>query len=132
MRERLEVLKHPAREGSSSRSADLLEVTGALGAEMLVLAGAAKNVAAAGEMLHNSLARGAALEKFREMVAAQGGDWRRPLPVARQTRPILAPRAGIVTAIDRRRNVVYLPWFWSGIMWVIRSIPEWLFKRLSL
>jgi len=39
---------------------------------------------------------------------------------------------GIVHAIDKRRDVAYLPWFWWGIMWVIRSIPERLFKRLSL
>lgn len=40
--------------------------------------------------------------------------------------------AGIVCAIDRRRDVVYLPWFWRGIMLIIRAIPERLFKRLSL
>ncbi len=40
--------------------------------------------------------------------------------------------AGIVRAIDRRRNVVYLPWFWCAIMLVIRHIPESIFKRLGL
>lgn len=39
---------------------------------------------------------------------------------------------GIVSAIDKKRNVVYLPWFWLGIMMIIRSIPELVFKRLSL
>lgn len=39
---------------------------------------------------------------------------------------------GIVRAIDRKTPVVYLPCFWRGIMWVIRSIPEWLFRRLRL
>lgn len=39
---------------------------------------------------------------------------------------------GIVRAIDRRQPVVYLPRFWRGIMWVIRSIPESVFRRLSL
>ena len=39
---------------------------------------------------------------------------------------------GIVRAIDRRRSVVYLPWFWRWIMLVIRQIPEPLFKRLKL
>lgn len=39
---------------------------------------------------------------------------------------------GIVRAVDRRRDVVYLPWFWRPIMWVIRTIPERVFKRLSL
>ena len=40
--------------------------------------------------------------------------------------------AGIVRAIDRRRDVVYLPWFWGPIMLVIKHIPERVFKRLSL
>jgi short-subunit dehydrogenase len=35
-------------------------------------------------------------------------------------------------AIERRRNVVYTPWFWFGIMMIIRSIPEPIFKRLKL
>ena len=39
---------------------------------------------------------------------------------------------GILDAIDKRRDVVYLPWFWRGIMFIIRAIPERLFKRLSL
>lgn len=38
----------------------------------------------------------------------------------------------IVRAIRRRRNVVYVPWFWWGIMSIICAIPEWLFKRLRL
>lgn len=39
---------------------------------------------------------------------------------------------GIVSAVDKGRNVVYLPWFWSLIMLVIKHIPEFIFKRLSL
>lgn len=39
---------------------------------------------------------------------------------------------GIYRAIQRGRNVVYLPWFWRGIMCIIKSIPEFVFKRLSL
>lgn len=39
---------------------------------------------------------------------------------------------GIVHAIDRRRSVVYLPWFWRIIMLVIRCIPEFLFQRVKL
>lgn len=34
-------------------------------------------------------------------------------------------------AIRRGRSVVYIPWFWRGIMWMVRAIPEFLFKRLS-
>jgi decaprenylphospho-beta-D-erythro-pentofuranosid-2-ulose 2-reductase len=39
---------------------------------------------------------------------------------------------GIVRAMDGRREIVYLPWFWRGIMTIIRSIPEPVFKRLRL
>lgn len=39
---------------------------------------------------------------------------------------------GIVSAIDAKKDVVYLPGFWRLIMLVIRSIPERIFKRLSL
>lgn len=40
--------------------------------------------------------------------------------------------AGIVAAIEKGRDVVYLPWFWRPIMLIIRLIPERVFKRLSL
>ncbi len=40
--------------------------------------------------------------------------------------------AGILRAIAKQRNVVYLPGFWWLIMNVIRHIPEVLFKRLKL
>jgi len=39
---------------------------------------------------------------------------------------------GIVRAMERGRNVVYLPGFWWAIMLLIRLIPETLFKRLRL
>lgn len=38
----------------------------------------------------------------------------------------------IVRAIDHRRDVLYTPWFWYGIMTIIRTIPERVFKRLKL
>jgi hypothetical protein len=40
--------------------------------------------------------------------------------------------AGILRAIEKRRDVVYLPWFWRWIMLIIRHVPERVFKRLSL
>lgn len=43
-----------------------------------------------------------------------------------------AVAAGILQAIDNKRDVVYLPWFWRVILLVIRHIPERIFKRLSL
>ncbi len=39
---------------------------------------------------------------------------------------------GIYTAIQKRRDVVYLPAFWRLIMLVVKTIPEPVFKRLSL
>ena len=39
---------------------------------------------------------------------------------------------GIYNAICRRRDVVYLPWYWCIIMLIIRHIPEPIFKRLKL
>lgn len=39
---------------------------------------------------------------------------------------------GIVRAIEKKKDVVYLPWFWRWIMLVIKAIPEPIFKRLSL
>lgn len=39
---------------------------------------------------------------------------------------------GIVRAIDKRKEVVYLPFFWRYIMFIIKIIPERIFKRLSL
>jgi pyrimidine-nucleoside phosphorylase len=79
---------------------DLVEVTFALAAEMLVMAGAAKEVAGAREMLQKKLAGGEALQKFHEMVAAQGGDARTPLPAAKHTKEIAAPAAGYVHSIQ--------------------------------
>lgn len=40
--------------------------------------------------------------------------------------------AGIESAITRRRDVVYLPFWWRFIMLAVRSIPERVFKRMSL
>lgn len=39
---------------------------------------------------------------------------------------------GIVRAIDKKKDQIYLPWFWQWIMLVIKMIPERIFKRLSL
>jgi decaprenylphospho-beta-D-erythro-pentofuranosid-2-ulose 2-reductase len=40
--------------------------------------------------------------------------------------------AGIYQAMKAGKDVVYLPWFWRPIMFVVRSTPERIFKRLSL
>jgi short-subunit dehydrogenase len=38
----------------------------------------------------------------------------------------------IVRALEKRRSVIYVPWFWRYIMLIIRHIPEFIFKRLKL
>jgi pyrimidine-nucleoside phosphorylase len=87
--------------------ADLMEVTRALGVEMLLLGGVATDPTQANARLDAALTSGAALEKFRAVIAAQGGDARvvddpGRLPVARYVEPVLAPRSGWITAVDAR------------------------------
>ena len=53
---------------------------------------------------------------------AKGALWATPERVAQDIR----------RAMERGTEVVYTPFFWRYIMWIIRMIPEPLFKRLSL
>ncbi|HTA17532.1 MAG TPA: SDR family oxidoreductase [bacterium] len=39
---------------------------------------------------------------------------------------------GIVAAMDKAKDVVYLPFFWAPIMALIRAVPERIFKKLRL
>jgi short-subunit dehydrogenase len=45
-----------------------------------------------------------------------------------------ARRAGraVHRAIERRRDVAYIPWFWRPIMAIVRALPEPVFQRLRL
>jgi len=52
----------------------------------------------------------------------KGALWAQPEQIA----------ANIVKAINNGRNTLYTPWFWWGIMFIIRNIPEFVFKRLKL
>jgi thymidine phosphorylase len=75
--------------------ADLVEVTLALAAEMLRLAGIdADPVAALGD--------GRALERYRAMIKAQGGDPDADLAAAQRTEFVRAGTAGWVRALDAR------------------------------
>ena len=38
----------------------------------------------------------------------------------------------ILRAYNRRKDVIYTPWFWRWILTIIRLIPERFFKKLSL
>ncbi|RPE67066.1 short-subunit dehydrogenase [Pacificibacter maritimus] len=38
----------------------------------------------------------------------------------------------ILKAVDKKRNVIYTPFFWRYIMLIIRNIPEFIFKKMSI
>jgi len=92
---------------SGSGPADLMEVTYALGAEMLVLAGQASDAHDAWRMMRDSIGSGTALEKFGEIIDAQGGDARiiesqDILPSAPVKSEYLAARDGVVLEVAPR------------------------------
>ncbi|HWN66351.1 MAG TPA: thymidine phosphorylase, partial [Haliangium sp.] len=86
--------------------ADSRELTLRLGGEMLLLAGAVASEAEGVARIAQALESGAALEVFRRMVEAQGGDARVVddpsgiLPRAPETHAITAEHAGHVSGID--------------------------------
>jgi len=87
--------------------ADLLEVTYALGSEMLLAAGVEKTSKKARQRLANALASGLAAEKFEQVIEAQGGNPKTledpsVLPQANEVEVYAAPRTGVVTAVDPR------------------------------
>jgi len=95
---------------------DLLEVTYALGAEMLVLAGVARDVDAARREMEKSIGTGRAAEQFARIIEAQGGN---PgvvedpavLPQARECEIFTAPRRGFVARVEPKtigRGIVAL------------------------
>ncbi|MEM8632006.1 MAG: SDR family NAD(P)-dependent oxidoreductase [Pseudomonadota bacterium] len=38
----------------------------------------------------------------------------------------------ILRAVRKKRNIIYTPFFWRYIMLIIRSVPEFIFKKLSI
>ncbi|MBK6888096.1 MAG: thymidine phosphorylase [Tetrasphaera sp.] len=73
---------------------DVVELTVRLAQEMLQAAGrGGQDVAAA-------LADGRAMDAWRRMIRAQGGDPDAPLPVARHTDQVRSPTDGVVTILD--------------------------------
>jgi pyrimidine-nucleoside phosphorylase len=86
---------------------DLMEVTYALAAEMMMLGGLALDRAAAIETLERAIASGAAAEKFKEIIEAQGGnpavvDDPALLPQAEAIELYRAPRRGAIAQIEPR------------------------------
>jgi pyrimidine-nucleoside phosphorylase len=87
--------------------ADLLEVTYALGSEMLLAAGIEKTSKKARQRLANALASGLAAEKFEQVIEAQGGNPKTVedpsvLPQAKEVEVYAASRTGVVTAVEPR------------------------------
>lgn len=54
-----------------------------------------------------------------------------PLPAALVAKPETVAEI-IIRGIERRKAVVYAPSFWRVIMMIIKCIPDFAFKRLSL
>ncbi len=84
---------------------DLIECTLVLGAEMLVLGGAARDLDNARAKLQDSIATGSAARVMEKMIAAQGGDpsvvaHPERLAVASEVLEVKAPRSGYVDGID--------------------------------
>jgi thymidine phosphorylase len=73
---------------------DVVDLTLALAREMLAAAGVD------GVDPADRLADGSAMDAWRRMLRAQGGDPDAPLPVARETHVVTAPRSGVLSTLD--------------------------------
>ncbi|TDE26480.1 thymidine phosphorylase [Actinomadura sp. 6K520] len=72
---------------------DVVELTLTLAREMLAAAGLSKDPA-------DALKDGSAMDVWRRMITAQGGDPDAPLPTARETHTVTAPSSGVLTRLD--------------------------------
>jgi pyrimidine-nucleoside phosphorylase len=84
---------------------DLTELSVRLAVRMLVLAGRASGDTDAEAQIRRALSSGAGVERFRDIIAAQGGDPKviddyRRLPAATNREEWRAPRAGIVSRMN--------------------------------
>ena len=73
---------------------DVVELTLTLAREMLAAAGLASKDPA------DALKDGSAMDVWRRMITAQGGDPDAPLPSARETHTVPAPSTGVLTRLD--------------------------------
>jgi thymidine phosphorylase len=74
--------------------ADVVEITIALATEMLTLAGKPDADVA------GALKDGRAMDKWRAMISAQGGDPDAKLPVAKETQTVVAESDGVISELD--------------------------------
>jgi pyrimidine-nucleoside phosphorylase len=84
---------------------DLMEVTYALGVEMLLAAGIEKTSKKARQRLANAIGSGVAAEKFERVIEAQGGNPKvvedpSVLPQALEVEVYNAPRTGVVLRVE--------------------------------
>ncbi len=92
--------------GDSAAAPRLQALTCALGGRLLDLAGIADGAGDGAARIGRAIASGAAMERFARMTAHLGGppdmaeDWPAHLPRAPVVGDVLAPRDGVVTAID--------------------------------
>src|SRR5512135_56522 len=87
--------------------ADLVDLCVELAAEMVVMGERAATLDEARALCRRTIADGSALERFRRLVAAQGGDPRAiddpgRLPAPRLRNEVPAPRSGVVQALAAR------------------------------
>ncbi len=99
--ESIEVLK-----GNGEK--DLIELTCTLGEEMLLMSKKAKNNIEARKLLQRAIAKGKALEKFRELIKNQGGNEKvidnlRLLPKAKFQVEVKSVKSGYIAKIDTQR-----------------------------
>ena len=84
--------------------ADLLDLVLTIGSQMVVMAGKAADLDEARAKLAANIANGKALERFRSMIEAQGGDGSviddpTIMPQASHHTPVRAPRSGVVASM---------------------------------
>ncbi|MCP3013629.1 thymidine phosphorylase [Nocardiopsis dassonvillei] len=84
---------------SGGGPADVVELTVALAREMLAAAGLVPGEGGVKDPAE-ALRDGSALESWKRLVRAQGGDPDAPLPTAAERRVVLAPASGTVTRLD--------------------------------
>ena len=86
---------------------DLETVTISLAAHMIHLGGKARSIAHASKLAYEAVSKGAAADRFRQIIAAQGGDPRVMddpgiLPQARHVENLVSKKSGFVTRCDAR------------------------------
>lgn len=86
---------------------DLMEVTYALGVEMLLAAGVEKTSKKARQRLETAIGSGLAAEKFEQVIEAQGGNPKvvedaSVLPQAQEVEVYNAPRTGVIQRVEPR------------------------------